>query len=56
MCKIVCMHVACVLCMLVGIQACVCVYTHMCELCVCGVGVYGVCMHMHVCTRVCECI
>ena len=49
----VCMWRVYYACLLVYIQACVCVYTHMCELCVCGVGVCGVCMHMHACTRVC---
>lgn len=49
----VCMWRVYYACLLVCIQACVCIYTHMCELCVCGVGVCGVCMHMHTCTRVC---
>ena len=52
----VCMWRVYYACLLVCIQACVCVYTHMCELCVCGVGVCGVCMHMHACTRVCACV
>lgn len=55
MCKIVCMHVACVLCMFVSVYPGLCVRIYTCELCVCGVGVCGVCMHMHACTRVCAC-
>ena len=57
MCKLcVCMWCVYYACLLVCIQACVCVYTYVCELCVCAVGVCGVCMHRHVCTCVCACV